>query len=148
MNLLKFYQTTFIILLLLSAACNNKSPETVERPREAWVVRSVLDQRPRMVSIALHDKLWIAYSSETASFYKAWAGGMNFDGAVYTAAHGPQPTSLGNAYIIEPNINPWRIVAGGNEIEPEVNFKGHLISDNKVTLKYELAYDGNIISIE
>ncbi|CAN5468423.1 hypothetical protein BH23BAC1_BH23BAC1_23240 [soil metagenome] len=148
MNLLKLYKATSIVLLLLLGACNNKSTEAVERPREAWVVRSVLDQRPRMISIALHDNLWVAYSTETASFYKAWTGGMNFDGAVYTAAHGPQPTSLGNNYLVEPNVNPWKIIAGGKEIEPKVMYKGHVITDNKVIIKYDLAYEGNTISIK
>jgi cytochrome c len=71
--------------LLALGACNRGSEtRQVSRPAEAWVLRSVLDQKPRMLSIALHDKLWVAYNTQTGSLYKAWAGNVNFDGPVYT----------------------------------------------------------------
>jgi cytochrome c len=61
------------------------------RPREAWVLRSVLDSKPRILSIALHNNLWLAYNTKTASLYKAWSGKINFNGPVYTSSHGHNP---------------------------------------------------------
>ena len=112
------------------------------------MVRSVLDQKPRMLSIALNDSLWIAYSTETASLYKAWTGGINFDGPVYTSAHGPQPTTKGITYMQEADGNPWRIVVDGKETTPEVVYKGHTIQNIKVTLAYELVSQGQRIKVE
>ena len=122
--------------------------EAVERPRQAWVLRSVLDAKPRILSIALHDKLWIAYNTKTAGLYKAWIGSINFGGPVYTSSHGPQPVSSGTTYMEEPDENPWRIQADGRQITPEVSYKGHKILDNRVTIKYELAFNGKKITVE
>lgn len=135
-------------LAALLLACNSGSRTNVERPYEAWVVRSVLDTRPRMLSAALHDSLWVAYNTQTGGLYKAWVGGINFDGPVYTTAHGPQPTSLGRAYLQEPDTNPWRIMADGAEVTPEIIYKGHSTLDNQLTLKYDLLFNGQRIQVE
>ncbi|MCE7073032.1 PA14 domain-containing protein [Dyadobacter sp. CY327] len=120
----------------------------VKRPREAWVLRSVLDARPRILSIALHDNLWLAYNTKTASLYKAWAGKINFGGPVYTSSHGPQPVSQGTTYMEESDENPWRLTIDGKEVTPEISYKGHAILNNQVTLKYDLDYQGKKISVE
>lgn len=120
----------------------------VKRPREAWVLRSVLDARPRILSIALHDNLWLAYNTKTASLYKAWAGKINFGGPVYTSSHGPQPVSQGTTYMEEPDENPWRLTIDGKEVTPQISYKGHAILNNQVTLKYDLDYQGKKISVE
>lgn len=118
------------------------------RPREAWVLRSVLDSKTRVLSIALHNKLWLAYNTKTASLYKAWTGKIEFNGPVYTSSHGPQPISTGITYMEEPDENPWHIEVNGKQITPEVNYKGHTVLNNQVVLKYELAYQGQRILVE
>ncbi|HYG37411.1 MAG TPA: PA14 domain-containing protein [Cytophagales bacterium] len=141
--------TLISIILLSTFSCNlSKKPEAPERPREAWVIRSVLDKKPRMISIALSDKLWIAYNTQTASLYKAWTGGINFDGPVYTSAHGPQPTSQGITYFEQPDSVQFILIKNGAEMPAEVIYKGHTILDNKVTLKYELKNEGQNIVVE
>lgn len=120
----------------------------VERPSETWVFRSVLDKKPRMISMGLHHNLWVAYNTKTAGLYKSWAGGIDFDGAVYTKAHGPQPTSLGTSYQEEPDQNPWRIVTEGRQETPEVRYRGHAFRDQQVVLKYDLLYQGQVIQVE
>jgi cytochrome c len=140
--------STAILFAVLTSAYTYKPLPDVQRPRKEWVLRSVLDARPRILSIALHDHLWIAYNTKTASLYKAWAGKINFGGPVYTSSHGPQPVSAGTTYMEEPDENPWRILVDGKQVAPEVNYKGHVIQNNQVTLKYELAFQGKKISIE
>lgn len=136
-----------VVVLTTVVACNRQVSK-VERPYESWVLRSVLDLKPRMLSIILDKNLWIAYNSQTGSLYKAWKGSINFDGPVYTSAHGPQPTSVGTAYMQEPDGNPWKIsVDGGQPQSIDVNYKGHSIVNNKVTLTYELNYKGGKISV-
>jgi cytochrome c len=139
----------FALSVFFFGACNTASEKKqIQRPSETWVLRSVLDKKPRMLSIALHDKLYVAYDTKNGSLYKAWTGGINFDGPVYTTAHGPQPTSLGTAYLQGADDNPWRIIANGQEITPEVDYRGHTILNNQVTLKYELEYNGQNIIVE
>jgi cytochrome c len=101
-----------------------------------------------MLTIALNNKLWLAYSTQTGSLYKAWTGRVSFDGSVYTAVHGVQPTTQGNTYMQEPDGNPWRLIVNNKEVIPVVNYKGHAITANKVTLSYEILYNGQKIRIE
>jgi hypothetical protein len=72
-----------------------------DRPRDPWVFRCVLDKNPRMVVIALHEHLWVAYDTTTCSLYKAWDGDVKFQGAVYDDIHGPQPETRGEVYDIK-----------------------------------------------
>lgn len=140
----------FAIILLLVQACGERNKDTIERPREAWVFRSVLDEKPRMVTVALSDDLWVAYDTRDASLYKIWKGGVNFNGAVYTTVHGPQPTSLGYAYFEKTeNDKKWIVEKGDDKYAPEVNYKGHSVKNNKATFKYDLLLkDGGKVSIE
>ncbi|HEX8531472.1 MAG TPA: c-type cytochrome, partial [Cytophagales bacterium] len=141
-----FFAALWGVLALL-AACNGGSSKPAKRPYEAWVLRSVLDQKPRMLSMALHDSLWAAYNTKTGTLYKVWRGKVNFDGPVYTTAHGPQPTSEGVPLMMEPDSAAWRIVASGTETTPEINYRGHAIRNNQVTLRYELLHNGQPITV-
>ncbi len=109
-----------------------------DRPHNPWVFRSVLDSQARMVTMALHDNLWVAYSADRGTFYKAWRGFVNFDGAVYTTTHGPQPTSIGDAYFINEHAEPWLLRENGEERSLTAQYKGHVLEDGKVALRYEL----------
>jgi cytochrome c len=127
--------------------CDLTSKE-VARPYEHWVFRSVLDLKPRMLSAVLGDGLIVAYDTEAGSLYKAWRGSINFDGPVYTSAHGPQPTSVGNTYMEEPAGVAWRIINNdGEQVTPTVKHKGHSFKGNKLTLTYELQYQDNVITV-
>ncbi|MGB3467871.1 MAG: family 16 glycoside hydrolase, partial [Cyclobacteriaceae bacterium] len=130
-------------------ACSEKEQNTVERPREVWLFRSVLDEQPRMVTAALHDELWVAYDARDASLYKIWKGGVNFNGAVYTTVHGPQPTSMGYAYYEKGDSqSKWIIEKDGQQYAPEVAYKGHSVLGNNAAIRYELILkDGTRISV-
>ena len=119
-----------------------------ERAHSPWVFRSVLDSIPRMVTLALNDKMWAAYSTEEARLYKVWKGFVNFDGAVYNTVHGPQPNTIGDAYISNPITNPWFIQKGDKKEIPEVKYKGHKYTNGQVTLMYDLiSTDGKSIRV-
>ncbi|HEY0054699.1 MAG TPA: PA14 domain-containing protein [Pedobacter sp.] len=126
---------------------NIVTQQLVPRPMEAWVIRSVLDLQPRMLSAALNKNLWVAYNTANGAFYKAWKGNINLEGAVYTSAHGPQPTTTGITYLEEPNTNPWAISENGVESIPLVTYKGHQVLNNQLILKYDLTHKEKIIHI-
>ena len=119
-----------------------------ERAHSPWVFRSVLDSMPRMITLALNDKMWAAYSTQEAKLYKVWKGFVNFDGAVYNTVHGPQPNTIGDAYISNAINNPWFIQIGDKKEIPEVKYKGHKIKNGQVTMMYDLmSTDGKTIRI-
>jgi len=114
------------------------------------VFRSVLDGRARMVTIALSHDMWVAYDAGTCSLYKAWKGGVHFDGAVYTTVHGPQPTSIGSTYVEGTDAGVWFVTlrdGAAQEIRPR--WRGYSLTGGQVHLRYEFALnDGAIVRVE
>lgn len=144
--------SSFTVLLFASflfvSACHSGEHPQPNRPHEPWVVRCVLDSFPRIAAVALHDDLWVAYHTETGALYKAWKGSVNFDGAVYTTVHGPQPSSVGNDWFVNHHKQPWRVMISGKEIEPKVQYRGHRFEKEHVWFNYELTLpDGQKIRI-
>lgn len=139
-----------LLLILIAAifliACKKES--TIKRPMEMWVFRSVMDEKPRMLTAALDDNLWVSYDVQSGLLYKAWKGGVNFDGAVYTTVHGPQPTSSGYAYV-QSETEQWVITdQEGNKIDFKFQYKGHAFLEGQLVLKYQFNLsDGQAISV-
>lgn len=134
------------VVVLLSIGCKQSSPDTPQRPHDPWVFRSVLDSIPRMLTVALNDNLWAAYSAQTGALYKTWKGTVNFDGAVYTTAHGPQPSTLGDAYFINQYAEPWTVILNGKAEKPTIQYRGHRFDNEQVTINYDLQLkDGKTI---
>lgn len=126
-------------LILLSGSCNQESNRpTHPRGNDPWVFRSVLDGRARMLTISLADRFWAAYSAQDGSIYKVWRGDVNFDGAVYTTVHGPQPSSLGDAFFVNEIASPWTVRIGGQEQQPLPRYRGHRFEDGQVYVNYSL----------
>lgn len=138
---LTFRLSIFGALFFIFNACQKEKTVEIERPHSPWVFRSVLDSLPRIATAALHDDLWVAYQTQTGALYKAWKGGVNFDGAVYTTAHGPQPSSLGNSWLVNKFPQPWRVVKNGQEITPSLQYRGHIFENGQVRFNYELSLD-------
>lgn len=141
----------FVLLILLTytlTSCDLQ--KEVKRPRDPWVFRSVLDNKPRMITAALHDNLYVAYSAQTCQLYKAWKGGVIFDGAVYTTHHGPQPSSKGYAYFVRPEQQDfWYLVQNGKESKVAPRFKGYSLKDDQVTFHFQLSdADGNSVLVD
>lgn len=149
---MRFHRPVYSILFLLLIGCQTNSPDynsDFQRAHDPWVFRSVLDAKARMLTIALHDDLWVAYSASNGALYKVWRGGVNFDGAVYTTVHGPQPSSLGDSYF-ENQFDPaWKILKESQEIEAKIQYRGHRFDKGQVHINYELQLeDGTSIKIK
>jgi hypothetical protein len=115
------------------------------RPRDPWVFRCVLDQHPRMVTLALSDEMWVAYDATHCGLYKAWKGGVHFDGPVYTTVHGPQPTSVGTSYVDGIDGGVWY----GNGKLANARWKGYRFNGDHVALEYEIALaDGRKVAVQ
>ena len=106
---------------------------------DPFVFRTILDGHPRMISLALHPQLWVAYDTETCNLYQAWNGRIKFEGAVFNANPGRNPSIDGYPFIEYPQSpNRWRLVKKGQSYTPEVHFKGYTIRNNRLTFRYEL----------
>lgn len=140
-----------LFIALMGASCSRPSSDdssAYERAHDPWVFRSVLDSVPRMLTVALNDNLWVAYSAQNGSLYKAWKGGVNFDGAVYTTIHGPQPSTLGNTWFQNEYAAPWTIEMSGKPVAYEVAYRGHRFIKGQVNVNYDLVLaDGKAIHI-
>ncbi|MEM9931513.1 MAG: c-type cytochrome, partial [Bacteroidota bacterium] len=138
------------LLLLVLVACQAEQPQDTlpTRGLTPWVFRSVLDQQARMLTVALHKDLFIAYSAETGALYKAWKGDVDLDGAVYTTAHGPQPEAIGRVWLKNETVNPWKVVPpNGTPLTPSLQYKGHRIEEGQVYLSTTLAIPGQNITV-
>jgi cytochrome c len=147
--------TAVAIAPVASLAAAVSAPQTLslassgERPLNPWVFRSVLDGQPRIVTVALHKDLYIAFDASHAGIYKAWKGGVEFDGAVYTTSHGPQPTSEGYAYYEHKITTPvWVVEQAGKSIPVDVKFRGYRFAQEQVIFQYDLLLtDGRAIRV-
>ncbi len=137
-----------LVILAILGSCSNQA--NIERPLETWVVRINLDDRPRMVGLALNKNLYVAYDAQFGALYKAWKGDILFTGPVYDNIHGTQPISRGEAYIIDQlDTSPWSVMRNGDKISVTPDYKGYIRNRQQITLKYDLVLtSGETIKIE
>jgi len=138
----RLLRSALLAWLALAAAAG------AERGRDPFVFRAVLDERPRMLVLALAPELWVAYDAERASLYKVWADGIDFQGAVYDWNHGPQPTSRGRSWWTSPWEEPWEVARDGRVLAAHVRWRGHRLGRGGATLLYDLVLaDGASIRV-
>ncbi len=128
-----------LMILILGCASDQSNQDLIsQRPYDPWIVRSVLDGKPRMLTLALNDKLWVSYNTAQCAIGKAWSGHVNFEGAVFTTAHGPQPVTVGDAYFENSIAAPWSILQAENARETTAAYTGHRINNGHAELMYQL----------
>ncbi len=130
------------------STCTTKVSDQILRDRDPWVMRSVLDQQTRMVTLAFHKEGYAAYNTEKCALYKVWKGGVHWDGAAFNNVKTIQPESWGQSYWeAEKGLNPWRISWQGDTQELYPIYKGYTILDDKVEFQYELTVEGQTIQV-
>ena len=93
---------TAVFLYACSSAVQiDKTDKPANQVVDRVAMRSVLDGRPRMLSLQLSDDMWAAYDTASASLYKVWGEGVNWQGTVFNTMHGPQPVSMGGAFLLD-----------------------------------------------
>lgn len=90
-----------------------------------------------MLTLALHDDLWVSFNTTTCAIGKVWKGHVNFEGAVFTTAHGPQPVTVGDAYFENTISQPWQILHGDSLLETRVIYGGHRLNKGHAELIYQ-----------
>ena len=128
-----------ILLLLVVVNAGYRPDNSPARPRNPWAIRSVLDLKPRMLTLALDSALYASYDLSTASLYKVWKGGISLDGAAYSAKKEIQPTSWGSAYFTDSVSRfQWLAEKGGKQLMSRVENKGYLFRNGQIFLKHIL----------
>ena len=136
--IVKLTAAFLVVALLWHCATTSANKVDIDRPLSPWVFRSVLDQQPRMITLALHDDVWAAYNTQNCALYKVWKGNVNLDGAVYTTIHGPQPSTLGNSWFENKYPQPWTFKNNETPIEADLQYKGHRFDKGQVLLTYQV----------
>ncbi|MEJ7831260.1 MAG: c-type cytochrome, partial [Segetibacter sp.] len=136
------------LIILCSAACSKKSGK--KRPRDVWAFRSVLDKKPRMLTLALDTACYAAYDLAHCTLYKVWKGGVIMEGAAYTNKKNVQPTTWGTSYF-QDSLQEYKWIAEPNEKRDPTRIasQGYFFKDNQIYLKYALIVSsGDTIQVE
>ena len=129
----------FGLIVAIFVSSLTLSPTAPKRPEEVWVIRSVLDKQPRMLSIALDSSCYIAYSLTRCQLYKVWKGGVSLDGAPYTDKKEIQPSSWGASYWIDSTYtNHWGAVKNGISVFNKITHKGYTLKNNQIFIRFAL----------
>lgn len=117
------------------------------RPRDPWVFAAALDDRSRVVLVALHHDLWAAYDSETGELFKAWRGSLSYPDGTLDGFSRKSAATEGLVYLEGDQANPWQIMRNGVIATPEVRYQGYRVIGDQVTFRYILltAYGQEII---
>jgi cytochrome c551/c552 len=121
------------------------------RGHAPWVLRSNLDDKPRMLSFALAPNIWAAYDIDNASLYQVWRGDVLWQGAHYDYRHGPQPETQGEFFLRHEDSHQWYLQRA-EDSEPRlatVEFLGHEYGPERATaaLRYRLSADGDTVDL-
>lgn len=79
------------------------------RPHDPFIFRAVMREKARMVMIALHTGLSVAYDAQTCGLYQAWRGGMQDGNATY---HHQNGGNRGATYYAKAKITYWQKPGG------------------------------------
>lgn len=105
-------------------------------PADPWVFRGLAEGRPHAVTVALDQRLWIAYDAATCELFKAWRGGSGKESEALVY----QPAGAARQV--------WEVIEGGTARRPSVRFAGYTLGDSTVALHYELKLqDGRIVRV-
>ena len=139
MHIKWFFKLLIFASFLVLCSCDPTPSQLTERPAETWVHRSVLDGRPRMITLNLHPKCLVAYDLSKCGIYKIWRGGISWEGAVFTDVKNVQPTTWGEDYYSDELLEDiWHIETSGVKQKPKVLFKGYVIKNQQIFFRYDM----------
>lgn len=150
MKSIQAFPIFLLSLISLLSACKTEVVPEVERPMDPWAFRSVLDKRPRMLTLALDSACYVAYDLSRSTLYKAWKGGVMMEGTVYTDKKNVQPTSWGAAYFSDSlDRTTWEVEMSGKRERPGVIHKGYRFRSGGIELNYALVLSsGDTLQIQ
>lgn len=131
-----------ITALFVITACGTHDTAAKKRPRDVWVIRSVLDRQPRMLTVALDTNCYVAYDVARCMLHKVWNGGIILQGAAYTNQPNLQPVSWGSSYS-DTLINKWKIEIDGKAADFQMINKGYHFKNDRVYLQFAIVTSSN-----
>lgn len=69
--------------LLLPLLLSAPPSQAATRGRDPWAFRMILENKTRMLVLALRSDLWAAYNPANGTLHKVWSGGVTFRGKVW-----------------------------------------------------------------
>ena len=136
------YFSKSMLLLIISAvliSCQQEERKEIHRPMDPWAFRSVLDKKPRMITLALDSAFYAAYDLETSRLYKAWEGGVELEGTAYTNKKNVQPSSWGATYYSDSlQQAEWVALQDGKNVIAGVRNNGYELRDNQIYIKHRI----------
>ena len=118
------------------------------RGNAPWVLRSNLDERPRILMFALAPHIWVAYDIQHQSLYQIWRGKVQFDGPAYNQQHGPQPHSEGAWYYRNEDHADWFIEVDGRKVPATIQYLGHEYGKDRKTAYMRFALSAEEYRLE
>ena len=144
-----FYLIPVLFIISCNTSSTDKSGTSFNRPINPWALRSVLDYRPRMLTLALDPECYVAYDLNQCELFRAWKGGINWDGTVYNETKAMQPTSWGQDYVLNAALaGSWSFERKGVKEIVDVRFQGYRFNHGQIYLKYRLTSGKDIVEIE
>ncbi|WP_347329803.1 family 16 glycoside hydrolase [Marinimicrobium locisalis] len=124
-----------VLSLLVLSGCGEEPSVVAPASKEVLTgemkaFRSVLDGKPRILTLHLGNDVRLAYDTESANLYRLWRGEVDLKGAVFDTRHGPQPTSEGALYATQPEAQ-WQLEGA------EWRYAGHRFEGRQPVLLYE-----------
>lgn len=125
-----------VVSFLVSLLCVIPSTQpAIERGRDPWVFRCVLDDRPRVIVVALSKDLWCAYDAANCSLLKVWRGDIDLTGSVYDTRHGPQPRACGTIVVDAAAVAPPTLqLADGSS--RRLQYEGYRFERDSLVLRF------------
>ena len=145
----KYLNLLWLFGILFLMAGNPPKDDDIRRPLDVWAIRSVLDLKPRMLTVALDKDMYVAYDMAKGTLYKVWKGGISMDGAPYTSKKEVQPTSWGANYLTDSSQNfTWTAKFSGKALPIQMQSKGYVFRKNQIYLQHNLLLGADTIHIE
>lgn len=132
-------------------ACGSDKQFSFQRPRDVWALNSVLDQKIRMLSLSLHDNLYVAYQTRPFHLYQVWKGGIHLDGAPFKDIKTLQPTSWGKTYWRDSLAQKvWFVENKDTSYSVAPEYGGYqILSNHQIALQYQIPMpNGSMLEIQ
>jgi hypothetical protein len=126
------------VLAALAALAAGQGPAR-ERPRDPWVFRTRCAGVESALVVALHRELWLAYDPRRCALVRAWHGG---DVGLGAADAAPARWLDGTPDGV------WWLVRGEEALAMTPRWRGYVLRDGQVTLRYELRVGEVAVTVE
>lgn len=157
------------LVILAGPFAGSVTAQTPVRGRDPWAFRLILENKTRMLVLALRSDLWVAYNPANGSLHKVWSGGIQYRGKVYdfgqwnSATTGVTYHQLEKAFIlaasdessipagwsatgVTSSASTWTLASGSGTqmVSPAVNLTAH----DRVILSYQTPNASNRLLVD